>query len=220
MSDCHDDQDSPLPLRPIKAQPLSGSERIHDDGTPVQPSKGSSMSVESFWRWAYSDLVDNTNRGVLAEFLVGRALGLDLEVPREAWSDFDLTYRGHGIEVKASGRHQAWAQERPSACRFVIPRSQGWDAETNRVDTVKKRRASLYVLCHHAEEDRDRVDPLDVSQWRFWILATESIENALGSQASLGLTTLSSVAGAPHPWQGIREAVDAIVNRKEPQERD
>ena len=28
-----------------------------------------------FWRWAFSDLRDNTQRGVLAEFLVALALG-------------------------------------------------------------------------------------------------------------------------------------------------
>lgn len=31
---------------------------------------GISLSVNDFWRWAYSDLLNNTSRGVLSEFIV------------------------------------------------------------------------------------------------------------------------------------------------------
>lgn len=32
--------------------------------------KGAGITVLDFWRWAFSDLIDNTQRGVMAEFLV------------------------------------------------------------------------------------------------------------------------------------------------------
>lgn len=32
------------------------------------------LTVQDFWRWAYSDLIDNTQRGVMAEFLVYSSL--------------------------------------------------------------------------------------------------------------------------------------------------
>ena len=32
------------------------------------------ITVGEFWGWAYSDLLDNTLRGVLAEFLVEKSL--------------------------------------------------------------------------------------------------------------------------------------------------
>ena len=35
---------------------------------------GTSIMLQDFWRWAYSDLLNNTHRGVLAEFLVHSAL--------------------------------------------------------------------------------------------------------------------------------------------------
>lgn len=41
----------------------------------------------------------NTNRGVLAEFLVANALGV-LAVPRVEWNAFDLAYGERRIEVK------------------------------------------------------------------------------------------------------------------------
>ena len=36
--------------------------------------KGAGITVLDFWRWAFSDLIDNTQRGVLAEFLVYSSL--------------------------------------------------------------------------------------------------------------------------------------------------
>ena len=36
--------------------------------------KGAGITVMDFWRWAFSDLIDNTQRGVMAEFLVYSSL--------------------------------------------------------------------------------------------------------------------------------------------------
>ena len=32
------------------------------------------FTIKDFWSWAYSDLLDNTQRGVMAEFLVYSSL--------------------------------------------------------------------------------------------------------------------------------------------------
>jgi hypothetical protein len=34
----------------------------------------SKPALSTFWRWAFSDLCDDTTRGILAEFLVARVL--------------------------------------------------------------------------------------------------------------------------------------------------
>ncbi|HET9365948.1 MAG TPA: hypothetical protein VFP71_13140 [Candidatus Angelobacter sp.] len=56
------------------------------------------LTLLNFWQWAASDLVSNTTRGLLAEFIVAAALGLTSE-PREEWRSFDLlTTSGRKIE--------------------------------------------------------------------------------------------------------------------------
>ena len=35
--------------------------------------ESSGISLADFWRWAYSDLLNNTSRGVMAEFLVEKS---------------------------------------------------------------------------------------------------------------------------------------------------
>lgn len=52
-----------------------------------------------FWRWAYSDFLSNTLRGVLAEYIVASALGCT-EAPRREWHAYDLVTAG-GIRVEA-----------------------------------------------------------------------------------------------------------------------
>lgn len=46
-------------------------------------------TVLDFWRWGFSDLRLNIVRGVLAEFLVAKAVGAT-ETPKEEWANFDV----------------------------------------------------------------------------------------------------------------------------------
>ncbi len=39
------------------------------------------ITVMDFWRWAFSDLIDNTQRGVMAEFLVYSSLKSEYPPP-------------------------------------------------------------------------------------------------------------------------------------------
>ena len=50
---------------------------------------GAAATVLDFWRWAFSDLRDNTRRGVLAEFIVALALG-QTGTRRKGWDNFDV----------------------------------------------------------------------------------------------------------------------------------
>ena len=52
---------------------------------PVGPT------VADFWGWSLSDLLDNTERGVLAEFILAAALGIAVDGLREGWAAWELT---------------------------------------------------------------------------------------------------------------------------------
>lgn len=43
---------------------LNGTEKFTLNGEDTE------IAISDFWSWAYSDLLNNTSRGVLAEFLV------------------------------------------------------------------------------------------------------------------------------------------------------
>ena len=53
----------------IETERKSGVEPLHANGTPL------GVSLQEFWQWSGSDLISNSQRGILAEFLVAIALG-------------------------------------------------------------------------------------------------------------------------------------------------
>lgn len=56
-------------LAAIPVTPKTGDEPFTDGGRPI------GASLRGFWSWACLDLVSNAMRGVLAEYVVGLALG-------------------------------------------------------------------------------------------------------------------------------------------------
>ena len=136
----------------------SGSEAFRAGGTDL------SFKLIDFWQWSSSDLVSNTMRGVLAEFLVAKALGLDCG--RLEWEKCDLvTAEGLKIQVKSSAYLQSWAQTAPSKIQFVVSKRRAWDPDTNKLDGEPARHADVYVFALLAHQDKSSLDPLDLDQW-------------------------------------------------------
>ncbi|MEN6519304.1 MAG: hypothetical protein ABFC38_14215 [Methanospirillum sp.] len=157
---------------------------------PSEPFIGAeNCRVCDFWRWAYSDLLSNTNRPLVAEYLVGAALEV-LSQPRVEWDTVDFEYRGRGVEVKSAVYVQTWAQDGPSTIRFEIGEKHRWDEEDRRHEEEVCRHADCYIFCLLTEKDRALVDPLDLSQWKFYVVATAEIDRTFGSQKTVALSRI------------------------------
>lgn len=65
------------------------------------------LNKQEFQAWAYDDLLTNTTRGVLAEYIVAKALGLD-DTKRVEWGRYDREIDGVGVEVKSVAYVQTW----------------------------------------------------------------------------------------------------------------
>ena len=167
--------------------------------------------LNAFRKWACGDLVSNSNRGVFAEWLVGVALGVvDGGLPRKEWDSCDLRYGGIAIEVKAAGLSQVWPQTQNSTPRFSVkPQKMAWDAATNVWETYDppRRTADLYVFCLHEATPANNANVADPSCWKFWVVSTDTINDNLGEQASLGIATLNRLA-PPVEWRALKAAVD------------
>ncbi|MCZ7571394.1 MAG: hypothetical protein M5U01_22845 [Ardenticatenaceae bacterium] len=194
----------------LKINRLSGGEVFHEDG------QSAGFEVLDFWRWSTSDLVMNTTRGILAEYIVARALGVSTDRAREEWGAFDLrTDDGLRIEVKSCGYVQSWAQEKLSTIQFVVPKRLGWDPDTNVMQTEARRHADVYVFALLAHKDKATIDPLNLSQWRFWALSTKDLDDRERSQYSITLNSLRSLAGDPVGFADLRATVEQVARRNE-----
>jgi hypothetical protein len=184
---------------------LDGTEQFHSGG--VVPG----ANVYDFWRWAYSDLASNATRGVVAEFVVGTALGC-IDRGRLEWDIADLcTAAGVHIEVRSAAYVQSWEQARPSKIRFGIRPTRGWDARTNTYAPDLKRHSHVYVfaLLHHTV--RETLDPLDLDQWEFHVVATAQLDAAVGPQRTITLARLVKLGAVRVPFVGLRAAVEAAA---------
>jgi len=189
-------------LTRLKINRRSGAEPVHEDGQPV------GFDVLDFWGWYTSDLVTNTTRGVLAEYIVARALGVPTSGVREAWRAFDLqTEDGLRIEVKSAAYVQSWSQKILSPIQFVVQKSLGWDADTGVMETEARRQADVYVFALLACQDKAAVDPLNLAQWQFWAVATATLDARTRSQQSITLKSLYKLAGDPVGFRGLAAAV-------------
>lgn len=187
-----------MTIKPSQPTPLTGDE----------PFKGLNAGVLDFWRFAMSDLRTNNVRGHLAEFLVARALGVT--APRIEWDPWDVqTPDGDKIEVKASGYLQAWAQNKLSAPSFRAAPAYGWNADTGEWTLERQYNADVYVFCLHTATSHEEYDPLDTAQWQFYVLGRTAI--AARKYKSMGLATLSRLAGEAVPYPGLRVAVEAAA---------
>jgi hypothetical protein len=169
------------------------------------------FTVGMFWQWAASDLVSNSLRGVLAEFLVAQALG-NADGTRREWDACDLrTANGIRLEVKTTGYVQAWSQKTVSVPSFDIAPKRGWHADTNTWEKAVCRASDVYVFALHAHRDRATLDPLDVTQWEFYVLPTAVLDSRCPIQKRIGLASLLKLNPVAATFAELANAIRATV---------
>jgi len=187
----------------IKTYPKTGQEQL------LYNDKQLGFSVLDFWKWSTSDILSNTIRGVFAEFIVATALDLDLTVLRDEWSAYDLRTPdpdGIRIEVKCSAYIQTWYQRVISKISFSTKPALYWDSFTAEFGTTKQRNADVYVFCLLHHSNQATIDPLNMDQWEFYVLATEELNNYERSQHSITLKSLQRLTQAI-PYDKLKESV-------------
>lgn len=195
----------------IESKQLTGTEPLlSPDDQPVS-------TLLDFWRWAYSDLVGNAQRGALAEYIVACALDVH-HTERIAWDKYDLlTQEGISVEVKTSGYIQTWQQTSLSRIVFGIQPTHGWDSRTNQYDSTQKRQADIYVFCVHKHTEQATINPLCISQWDFYLMPTAALNAAFGNQKTVSLPALIKAGAERCPFHQLRTAIPALLFPAQPE---
>lgn len=172
------------------------------------------ISVKDYWSWAYSDLIDNTQRGVMAEFLVYSSLKSNYPPRtqmRENWLPFDVTSpSGRRIEVKSAAYIQAWTPENIFAqIRFDIGKKLAWDNATATSATVAKRNCDLYVFCLFTAKTKD-VSLLDLDYWDFYVLPTSVLDEKVPDQKGISLSSLLKLEPVKTDYAGLGAVIESI----------
>lgn len=171
---------------------------------------GARFTVGDFWTWAFSDLRENITRGILAEFLVAKAVG-DPSPLRHAWDNFDVTTpSGVRVEVKSSAYLQSWRQRELSKITFTGLTGRAYSYESNEMAEERSLRADVYVFALHSCQEPDQYDALDTSAWHFYVVPVQVLRDN-GSRRSVSKAFLDRL-GVPHvSYDALAKAVEAAA---------
>ncbi len=196
-------------LEAYKHKRLDGAEPFHI-GADQLP-----FDTLTYWRWSHSNLLDNTSRGILAEFLVASALGLADGV-RNTWDPFDIqTADGIKVEVKSSAYIQSWGQKTHSKISFTVRQTRNWNETENTYAKDPSRQADVYVFCLLAHKDKATIDPMNLDQWCFYVVSSKTLDEKLGTQKSVVLSRLVEIGALPVGYADLKASItDAFTKTK------
>ena len=159
-------------------------------------------SLLDFWKWAFSDLCDDDLKGIFAEWVVLKLLGIP-SARRVSWANSDiLTAEGMTIEIKASSYWQSWklldgtGALRPtplhpissdSQIRFSGLKARDADDTSNSRDP-RLFKSDIYIFAFQHEKDIEQWNAMNLSQWEFYALPVSTV-SALGC-GSISLSAL------------------------------
>ena len=190
---------------PLQLKRKTGDEHFNSKGQPLE------LTLLDFWQWFASDLANNVLRGVLAEYIVAKALGIETSV-RRSWEAYDLTTAsGIKIEVKSAAYLQSWYHKKYSSISFGIKQTKAYDPDTNKFADEIKRQADVYVFCLLKHKDKNTLNALDLDQWEFYILEASVLNEKYSTHNSIGLVNLQKLNPCKARYEEIASCVEKIA---------
>lgn len=172
-----------MELPGIKVIRKTGNEKFEFNNNKLD------FELSEFWSWSQSDLIENRTRGILAEFIVKKALEIE-DNNRVEWDDYDLiTKKGVKIEIKSGAYIQTWEQKKYSNISFSISKTAG-SKENPKFNGTHQRWSDFYIFCLLDCKNQKNINSIKLEQWTFFVLKTEVLNEKVGSQKSIGINSL------------------------------
>ncbi|MBD5464139.1 MAG: hypothetical protein HDR24_13985 [Lachnospiraceae bacterium] len=169
------------------------------------------VTINDYWRWAYSDLLNNTYRGVMAEFLVFSSLYPTTikEQVRSDWLPCDIiSPSGRRIEVKSAAYLQSWTDDDlPSKIQYDIAPKCAWDGKVYASEA--KRNCDLYIFCLYTALTRDK-PILDLDNWEFYVLAASVLNEKAPTQKTISLSSLIKLDPTKTSYANLSKIIESI----------
>ncbi len=180
------------------------------DLSGVEPLAGTDgKTVLDFWRWAHSDVLENVQRGVFAEYLIAAALDIT-SATRIGWAGYDLDYEGTKIEVKSSAYLQTWRQRDLSKILFSIGARQQFDESGSMYDSDPRYVADCYVFCVFTDTDGPTADVLDAGRWIFYVVAISDLIEACKTAKTVSEARVKTITPSIK-YSDLKRRIDDVL---------
>ena len=169
------------------------------------------FEMYDFWKFHFSNIYDLQDK--IAEFIVSKALGVDIAQNNEYWTLWDVSYRGKRIEVKETSYYHSFNKDSKISKNrtFGITMANGsYDLEKSG-NSLFCRQNDIYVFCLNTGETREASYPLDLNNWEFYVVPTSVINEKCGNNKTISLGRIKSLGFIPKKYNELRQEVDSVV---------
>lgn len=100
-------------------------------------------------------------------------------------------------------------QNKLSAIRSGIAKTYGYNPNDNTYELDMKRQPQVYVFCVHVETEQEKVNVLDTTQWKFYVLASKVLDESkdYADASSIGLGSLLKLGAVECQYEELHEVV-------------
>lgn len=167
------------------------------------------MVLSDFWKWAYSDLSNSSNRSVLAKYIVASALeitGAKIRPARPMERLYDLlTRNGVKVDVRAAAYIDSSDADSPDCISFCVSPAGALGG-----DGKRKQSSDAYVFCiYKGISDSD--SPLNLDLWEFFVLPAKKLENKKAGLKTITLPSLMNLHPLACDYYGINDAIKTAM---------
>ena len=165
------------------------------------------FSVIDFWQFQFSNIWDMQDQ--IAEFIVAQALRQTEPYNKNGWTLWDINYRGRRIEVKETAYYHSWRSDGKVSKQRTFSINKAHSSYKVRTSETK-RQNDIYVFCLNTGETKETSNPLDLDNWRFWVVPTETINRVCGNNKTISLGRLQKITSMKDGmgYHEVKTAVD------------
>ena len=183
---------------------ITGKTPFTSNGEPL------GFTMSDFWEYQYTNIFDMQE--YIAEFLVGKALGLQKSQNTDGWTLFDMLYRNARIEVKETSYYHSWlgtiTKEICKVRTFDIHKSHCIYKDT---ESKLLRNNDVYVFCLNKGETREESNPLCMEHWEFYVVPTSVIDETFKDQKSVSLKRIEAISKKV-AFHQLKEEIDRAID--------
>ena len=163
---------------------LNPSKAFTNNGAPL------GFTAMDYWRFQFSNIWDLYEE--VAEFIVNKALGMEIPFNKNGSTLYDIAYKGKRVEVKATAYYHSWRKEGEFSDRrtFSIAETLG---QHNEKKDERERQNDVYVFCLNTGKNQKDADPFEMNHWEFYVVPTSIINSKCGHNKSITLGRLRAI---------------------------
>lgn len=173
--------------------------------------KTTGITMLDFWRFQFSNVWDMQDQ--IAEFIVAQALGQSKPYNKNGWTLWDITYKGKRIEVKETAYYHSWRSDGKVSSHRTFNITKAYSRYKDSSSDYK-RQNDIYVFCLNIGEKREDSDPLNLNNWRFWVIPTATINQTCGDNKTISLGRIQKITGLEKGigFCEIKNTIDSLLN--------